>query len=263
MRILIVPLAAIAAILAPRTAGAWSADGHRFVCAVASYEMNETARGRAKALLAVATREAFAESCAAPGADEDDEGTLHVPREARAVDMARDCARGCVLADIARHLGTLRGAGPRAGQADALRRLMRAVADVHHPLNLGFAADRGGRDIAATFNGAPTTLRAIWDEGLLRAHPDPWRTLADGYAARFSYVERRTWPGADLLGAGPLAWANESLYLMRTPATGYLGNPGGLDFGGLYVRQNQLVVLRRLSQAGVRLGRMLNALWPA
>jgi hypothetical protein len=240
-------------LLAPLAARAWTADGHRFVCIVASYEMSEAARAKVKSILGVSTREDFAEACVAPEAEE---FPLYVPLNAREINPARDCAAGCALTVIADAVTALQAEGPQKQKAVALRRLMAAVADIHHPLNTGFSHDRGGRDVTAIFNGKPTTLRAIWDDGLLGARPEPWREIADSYAQRFPYVERRTWPHS-----APLTWANESLYILRTPATGYLGNPGGLAFDSLYVRQNQLTAIRRLSQAGVRLARVMNELW--
>lgn len=236
----------------PQAAWAWGADGHRLICTVASYEMNEAARGQVKALLRLDAREAFAEVCVGPDAPEH---AIYVPHDAYEIDLARDCGGpgDCALTVVDESLAVLKAEVEGPSKAQALVRLMRAVGDLHEPLNVGFAADQGGRAISAIFRGQTTSLRAIWDDGLLEARPESWREIADSYAARFTYVERRTWPGGT-----PLQWANESLYIARTPATGYIGNPGGLDFGALYVRQNQLIAIRRMTQAGVRLGQLLN-----
>ncbi len=45
---------------------------------------------------------------------------------------------------------------------------------------------------------------------------------------------------------------------MRTPATGYLGNPGDLELDGVYVMQNYPVAQEQVEKAGVRLGALLN-----
>lgn len=249
-----VSIAVVACLFAcvPQAAWAWGADGHRLICTVASYEMDEAARGQVKRLLKLDTREAFAEVCVGP---DEPEHAIYVPPEAHEIDRACDCGGpgGCALTVVDESLAILKAEGDGVSKAQALGRLMRAVGDLHEPLNVGFSADRGGRDISAVFRGQTTSLRAIWDDGLLEARPESWREIADSYAARFTYVERRTWPDGT-----PLQWANESLYIARTPATGYIGNPGGLDFGALYVRQNQLIALRRMTQAGVRLGQLLN-----
>jgi hypothetical protein len=48
---------------------------------------------------------------------------------------------------------------------------------------------------------------------------------------------------------------------MRAPATGYVGNPGGLDFGDVYVSQNQPVARAQIEKAGLRLAALLNSLF--
>ena len=247
-----------------RPAWSWDADGHRFVCTVASYEMNEQTRGAVKKLLALETREQFAEACVRA---DDAAGNrpeppawhrMYVPREAQSVDLARDCSGpdGCLVSAIEHKTRILQGDAPAAAKAEALKVLMHLVGDLHQPLNIGFVQDRGGADIPVVFRGRRMSLRDLWETELLRARPDTWREIAESYEARFPYIERRLWPAGTLTD-----WANESLWIMRTPATGYLGNPGNLAFGELFVRQNQLVVLRRLSQAGVRLGLMLNRIF--
>lgn len=256
-------LCALCAAL-PVPAWSWDADGHRFICTVASYEMSEQARGAVKTLLAVDTREQFADLCV--WADEiakDRPETaawhhMYVPRDAQTVDLARDCAdeNRCIVAAIARTTRILESDQASVAKAEALKVLMHLIGDLHQPLNIGFAADHGGADIAAIFHGRTTTLKALWETELLKARPDTWREIADSYDKRFTYVERRLWPAGT-----PADWANESLFLTRTPATGYVGNPGGLEFGELYVRQNQLAALRRLSQAGVRLATTLNKIF--
>ncbi len=252
--------AGILSLALARPAWSWDADGHRFVCTVASYEMNERARGAVKALLALDSREQFAEACvwaddiARTRPETAAWHRMYVPRDAQAVDPARDCpATGCLTSAIEYNHQILTSDAPNAVKAEALKFLMHLVGDVHQPLNLGFAEDRGGDAIPIVFHARTMTLRDLWDRELLRARPDTWRELADSYEARFPYLERRLWPAGAVTD-----WANESLWIMRTPATGYLGNPGNLEFGEIYVRQNQLAVLRRLSQAGVRLGLMLN-----
>ncbi len=54
------------------------------------------------------------------------------------------------------------------------------------------------------------------------------------------------------------AWAIESYWIMRTPATGYLGNPGNLTFGEVYVAQNKLTAMEQIEKAGLRLSHLLN-----
>jgi hypothetical protein len=65
--------------------------------------------------------------------------------------------------------------------------------------------------------------------------------------------KKRKWPQGT-----PLDWAQETLWLMRTPAAGYLGNPSGLIFDEVYVQQNYPIAQEQIEKAGVRLDTVLN-----
>lgn len=251
MRALALSLALIC--LAP-AAHAWAPDGHRIACTVAWDEMSETLRERVGALLDLSTKQHFAEVCAAvdmPPAHH----VVFVPKTARAVDMARDCPDGaCALGEIERARATLKSNAPKTEKARALKIVSHLIADLHQPLNIGFAEDGGGASIGGTFRDTSVTLRALWEQELVATILNP--NAPNGFLTVYGFmsVEGR----APRLGASaPIDWVNESLWIMRAPATGYLGNPGGLDYDNTYVRQNRRVALEQLDKAGVRLAAFL------
>ena len=70
----------------------------------------------------------------------------------------------------------------KAERADALRYLIHLMADLHHPLHLGFRADFGGNSIDVVVDGERTNLHEVWDSLLMRrvkAQGFNYRTLAD------------------------------------------------------------------------------------
>lgn len=235
---------------------AWDHDGHRVACTVAWDEMKDATRAAVSALLDVSTKEAFAESCTWLGRQPETAVWHHVfvPRTAKAVDVARDCPSGCALTQIERNLARLKSGAGKPEKAEALKILGHLVADLHQPLNLGFAADGGGETIAGTFRGKPVTLRAMWERELIATVLNP--NSPNGFLTVYGFmsVEGRA---PRLAATTPLEWANETLWLMRNPATGYLGNPGGLDYDEVYVRQNRRVAFEQLDKAGVRLAALL------
>ncbi len=240
----------LAIVCAAGAAHAWSPDGHRIACTVAWDEMTESVRENVAGLLAIATKQQFAETCAAvdlPAAHH----VVFVPRTAKAIDRARDCPAGaCALGEIERAVAILKSPADREEKALALKIVGHLVADLHQPLNIGFAEDGGGADIKGTFRGNAVTLRAMWERELVATVLNP--NAPNGFLTVYGFmsVEGR----APRLGAStPLDWANESLWIMRAPATGYLGNPGGLDYDETYVRQNRRIALEQLDKAGVRL----------
>ena len=56
-------------------------------------------------------------------------------------------------------------------------------------------------------------------------------------------------------------WTEETLWVMRAPPTGYLGNPGGVAFDDIYVEQNYLIATDQIEKAGVRLAFILNGIF--
>ncbi len=246
---------AILAVTAQTPAHAWSRDGHRMVCAIALDVMSPTAREAAFGILDIDKAEEFLELCAwaervkisqpetAPWHE------MYLPNDATGIDIGRDCtADGCVVSRVIQDISTLKSDAPKEEKAVALRLLMHLIGDLHQPLNFGFAKDEGGHKIPATFLGRPTTVYDIWETGLLEAE-----RVAPGGSLETLWLahEVQTHPE-------PLDWARESYFIMRAPATGYLGNPGGLVFDERYVQQNRPVAMGQMEKAGVRLGLTLN-----
>lgn len=232
---------------------AWNADGHRVVCTIAWDETTETARKNIGALLDIESKEQFIESCQEFATQEAAKGlhTNFVPRTAREVDVSRDC---CTLGEIERNIAVLRSKAGKADKARALKAVSHLIADLHQPLNLGFAEDGGGASLKGTFRGRAVTLRGMWEEELLGTilngdSPNGFLTIYG-----FFSLEGRS---PRLASATPLEWATESFWIMRTPATGYVGNPGGLEYDDTYVSQNRRIALDQLDKAAVRLSKLL------
>lgn len=235
---------------------AWSRDGHRLSCAIALDVMSPSARTQAFDILDIGRSEEFLELCfwaERVKASQPETASWHsmqLPRGADAIDLARDCPEpeSCVVTRVVQEISTLKSDAPKEQKATALKLLMHLIADLHQPLNLGFADDDGGRKVPAVFLGRTTTLYDIWEAGLLEAE-----RVAPGGSLETLWLahEVQTHPA-------PLDWARESFFIMRSPATGYIGNPGGLSFDERYVQQNRPIAMGQLEKAGVRLGLTLN-----
>src|SRR5690606_39168284 len=65
---------------------------------------------------------------------------------------------------------------PPAARAAALQFLVHFVVDVHQPLHVGLAADRGGNDVAVRYGRNETNLHAFWDTvAIVRREASPER----------------------------------------------------------------------------------------
>jgi hypothetical protein len=254
--------ALLALVALPQPVLAWGDAGHRMVCRVTWRELQESPAAEVKHILGISSEEEFAEACiwADKHLAEHPETApwheIHVPKSAREVDLARDCpaTTSCSLREIERNLEILKSGAPREQRATALKFLAHFVADAHQPMRVAFAEDRGGRDTTATFLGRASNLRAVWDSEMLDTDPAGLEALVSTYHL-YTPLDRLF---VDWIGDPPAQWATEGLWIMRTPATGYVGNPGGLAFDETYVKQNLSVAQDRIAKAGMRLGHILN-----
>ena len=254
-------LAALLLLTSVTPAASWSEDGHRIVCAIAWKELSAEARTAIERLLEDDPAASFPEACvwadAIRGNPAYDWARPHhyinVPKGAGGIDLARDCLPnpGCVISAIGIHRTTL--SDPNAATADktqALKFLAHFIGDIHQPLHVGRAEDRGGNAIRVRFLGEETSLHAVWDDGLI-AHLEPdWQILADRLQAQILDAERITWRRSDVLD-----WAEESRQLAEMRV--YPEPKAGWTLSQEYVTENGPEVAEQLKKAGVRLATTL------
>jgi hypothetical protein len=245
---------AFIAAAAPSPAAAWGDVGHRRVCAVTWDHLTPDARSKVLDILDFKSREDFEDSCNWADAYREghrETGPWHyisVPKGATEVILARDCPAeaSCAVREIERQFEILKSNVPKPERQMALMFLAHFVGDLHQPLHTGFPDDRRGTQIKVKLFGEDWTMHGIWDYALVEAEP----MGIDEVGARLRANLRDPFDPE----APPIVWANESLTLLRAPATAYVGNPGnGFELDEIYIQQNRPVVVERIHQAGVRL----------
>lgn len=203
-------------LLLASTAQAWGPTGHRVVGHIAEAELSPAARAEVRRL----APEGLA--AVATWADEIKGDPRYTGKARGAVDTrpwhylnARDASdyRRVVAGRTARvrHVvdaiawaeGVLGDRGARvAERAEALRWLVHLVGDLHQPLHVGFAADRGGNTIEV--EGLGGNLHWLWDGPLVDAIGRGAGAIADGLSQR---------PFALPVGDGVDDWALEGIAL--------------------------------------------------
>lgn len=241
---------------------AWGPDGHRVICAVAWDYMKPETRTKVQDLLDIKTRDEYAELC---NWADDYRNThpetgpwhvIHVPKDALSIDMARDCPapKSCIVAQLDRDIEILRSAAAKPDKAAALKFVMHFIGDIHQPLHIGLAADRGGAEIKGTLLGKPMALHDVWDTGLLESRGAPWQDSVKDIQRGTSGLDRQ------LRAKGnPLEWANEVRDYTRMPQTDYYDNAGNFEYGEVYVAQNFFAVMDLMTRAAIRLAFVLDA----
>ena len=263
----------------PSPAHAWRDDGHEIVCHIAFLELWAEARAEVARLIALdLATQTFEEACI--WADDVKYTThretepwhyLNLPPAAKTVGL-ENCSpdRGCLLSAIATHLAVL--ADRRASDLDrleALKYLGHWLGDIHQPLHLGHAEDKGGNDVHVLWQAAvgpvspfllnprETNMHRVWDHEML----DDLRLEPYRYATRLwmsvTARERESWVDSE-----PLDWARESREIASDAETRYVAAEPGqvLILGPEYLQRHFPTVERRLKMAGIRLGHLLNSL---
>lgn len=133
-------------------------------------------------------------------------------------------------------------------RATALKFLIHFVVDLHQPLHVGLARDRGGNDVEVRYGATTTNLHAFWDTDVI--------ALAGlgiaGYTARIADRVRRAYPRET--GSTPYDWASEGLALRGDV---YRFGAGG-QLSESYLRAAQDLTRERLIRASARLAVTLN-----
>lgn len=255
----------LALLLLPTAGFAWGPVGHEIVCEIAWQESAVEVRRQINALLAGDRYRTFAAACNWPDhvvkekayAWSAPQHYLNVDPSSEHIVMERDCPStgpGCVLSAISINRRILADTNePLLKRREALKSLGHFVADVHQPLHVSYARDRGGNGIAVVYFGEPSNLHRVWDSGLISRNEnvDPM-ALAAQISARISPEERREWARST-----PLDWAEESYALARDVA--YREPPGGWVIDQAYFDAHVQLVHERLAQAGIRLASMLSS----
>jgi hypothetical protein len=308
-RILVGAIALVIGSLSAIPALAFGADGHEAVCEIAYRELTNSARSRVDELIALdgdSRVESFRDSCVWPdfkGAVQNSRRNNHyinIPRHWTSIWYQR-ChgADECLFTAIQSDAAILTNAwASDQERLVALKFLGHWAGDIHQPLHVSYADDRGGNEIlvegvAGCRRNGQTKLHAVWDTCIPRdimeeldarnVAPDDDDREAFGGLLQQSITEaqRTSWTSS----LSPLDWANESLEIARRSEVGYCFRSGNrcrysqstdeyvendpaddevkrtFSPQGDYEDQFGALVTQRLQAAGVRLGAMLNSIF--
>lgn len=249
-------IAAFVLCLARVSAG-WSEVGHKVTGLIAAEYLTPTAAAAAHDLL---DGQSLADVSTWADKIKGDRtyrwaNVLHyanVDPNADGFEYERDCpGRKCVVAAIVDYAEIVRDrSAPREKRAEALRFLIHFVGDVHQPLHMGNAHDKGGNDIAVSFFRNRTNLHRLWDSGIIRRAKHQPQPYAEKLLATITPEKITQWSTLD-----PVVWGNESLHLARDVA--YKVPPDG-ELADEYFNKAIAVTDLQLARGGVRLAAMLN-----
>jgi hypothetical protein len=275
---LLLALSALLLGVPGRGVKAWGPSGHRIVAMVAMEHVSEQTRQKVKAILGEETLADVANWADDVRDDRPDTAQWHfvnLPHNNNAVfSRTRDChatddgGPGCVITAIEKFSAVLRNSSSSADdRAEALKFIVHFVGDLHQPLHVSFADDRGDNNIKVTFFGRDSKLHRVWDSGIIgRA------SLSDTDFAEELESELEEWSAsefgvtgatqaqkvANIKAGTPDEWARQSFRLAVRNAYDTVPRNGSARLGQPYYEANWKVVDIQLIRAGLRLARILD-----
>ena len=131
-----------------------------------------------------------------------------------------------------------------------LRFLVHLVGDIHQPLHVGRAEDRGGNDIKVKWFGNDTNLHRVWDTHIIDDFQMSYTELANHLQNNFS--------ANDVTLMTEDEWIDESQKLVNKV---YSEVKNKDSLGYTYIYENFDLVKLQLFTAGVRLADTLNGIF--
>ncbi|WGR73053.1 S1/P1 nuclease [Bradyrhizobium sp. ISRA426] len=248
---------------------AWGDEGHQIVCEIAYRLATVDTRAAIRKLVRNDQEyDTFSESCVYPDHPRKraSEHFLNLPCTAHEL-PPEGCpgAIPCALSAIENDSTVVGARGKPADRLIALKFLGHWVGDIHQPLHVSFADDRGGNDISVS-GQCSGVLHATWDTCLvIKAVGTDVSTAVSDLIDTLTPAMKEEWVQSD-----PRDWANESFAITEDIKTHYCVLQSGactkpdsthVEIDDAYIAANTAVVRERLLKAGVRLAHLLDKLF--
>ena len=139
-----------------------------------------------------------------------------------------------------------------ADEEFALMALVHLVGDLHQPLHVGLAEDRGGNSIKVQWFGEETNLHHVWDASIIDFQELSYTEFGNHINRKIKKSQVKAWQATSVRD-----WAHESQDLRM--ACYDFGTYANLKYD--YNFRHIKTVEQRLVQAGIRLAGLLNEIY--
>ena len=201
-------------------AWAWGDLGHKIVYQIAFQGLNAKARAEVVRLIALdETFDSFTDACTWPDHPRKRaEGHfINVPRTLQTIATAQcHAVSKCLFTAIDTDREVLHTSTDDAAKLASLKFLGHWVGDIHQPLHVSFAGDRGGNFIRES-GPCQNSLHTVWDTCIIekKLGTDP-QTVARDLLNGLPESDKTAWVAIPIEG-----WANESFQVTRRKSVGY------------------------------------------
>jgi len=136
----------------------------------------------------------------------------------------------------------------------ALKFVAHFVGDIHQPMHVSRAEDKGGNTIQLQYDNDGSNLHALWDTKLLEHGGLNYQQLAEKYDHP-TKEQIKKWQGDP-----PILWAWES-YQVSTQLYAEVAAMKGRNIDNAYYETHIPIIENRIEKAGIRLAGVLNTLF--
>ncbi len=174
--------------------------------------------------------------------------------ENQTYESAPNIESGNIVTALNYLIGELTNPNSKEGQKVALILTVHFLGDIHQPMHLGRASDRGGNRHNIKFFNNGTNLHKIWDSNLVEiAHK--W-----SYSEWQNNLDRLSPQEIDLiiLGGTPDTWAKETYEIAKKV---YKATPENTNVGFDYIANWTPVIEKQFLRGGLRLADLLNSVF--
>lgn len=246
----------IAILAVSPDAFSWGKIGHRVVAEIAQKNLNYSAKKGVKDLLGEHDLARIANYPDEIRSDRkyDYTGPWHyasIPNDKTYFDQKRN-KDGDVIEALFRMDETLRD--PKKSKEDkvfALKFLVHLMGDLHQPLHVGLAEDRGGNSVHVKWFKADSNLHTVWDESIIDFQQLSY-TEYTAFLNHYTKAEKIEFTKGTFID-----WARESQDLR--PMVYDTGTSENLSYE--YNFKAKPIIEERLRQAGLRLAAVLNSIF--
>jgi hypothetical protein len=137
------------------------------------------------------------------------------------------------------------GNASREDRVNALKYVVHFVGDIHQPMHVSRAEDKGGNTIQVQYDGQGTNLHSLWDTKLLEHAGLSEDQLAQSFD-KATPEQIKKWQGDR-----PMTWAWES-YVISSQLYTEIGKNGN-NIDDFYYAGHMPIVEDRIEKAGIRL----------
>jgi hypothetical protein len=251
-------LAGLLGLCSALSAPAWDETGHGVVGILALEQVSEPVRAELAGLLDSMEPQRIASACNWPdrireAGMADWSKPLHYVNPdplAEGYVRARDCANGdCVPEAVLRYAQQLGDESLEPWQRkEAFAFLCHFTGDLHQPLHVAYADDKGGNLVTVNYNGHDVDLHHLWDRELIETHVGSADELVAMLRVRPNATEP-PWTPAQVV-----SWTNESLTFTRHSAY-----PAQRTIDPAFADHSWQIIQQRLDAAAARLATILEA----